>query len=305
LFERALATQLIGTNGVVASDRVEIDARVAAMLPLVRHVVADVAVRLPRFVDRDELVSAGMLGLTQAAHTYDASRGVSFQAFARLRIRGAVLDELRGRDPLSRGARRRANQVHAAAAALQGALGRAPTDAETAEHLGVDVTAVRQAHADVARATQLERSSGDLEATDLTEQVDSAEGGPLAELLDAELRGYLMDAVAVLPDRLRIIVVAHFFDGREMQDIAAELGVTASRVSQLCGRAVSLLRDGLNAQLDPERVEDLAETTSRVARRKQAYYQMVAGSSSVGERLARGRAAEAPVPAVAAVAAAA
>jgi RNA polymerase sigma factor for flagellar operon FliA len=270
------------------------------MLPLVRHVVADVAVRLPRFVDREELVSAGLLGLTQAAHTYDAARGVSFQAFARLRVRGAVLDELRGRDPLSRGARRRANQVNAASVALQDTLGRTPTDIETAEHLGIDVRTVRQAHEDVARATQLERSTGDLDSSDATERADGIDGGPLAELLDAELRGYLMDAIAVLPERLRAIVVGHFFDGREMQEIAAELGVTASRVSQLCGRAIALLRDGLNAQLDPERVEDLAETTSRTGRRKHAYYQLVAGTSTISDRLARGRRAvlpgEAPVP---------
>jgi RNA polymerase sigma factor for flagellar operon FliA len=267
------------------------------MLPLVRHVVADVATRLPRFVDRDELVSAGLLGLTQAAYSYDADRGVSFQAFARLRIKGAVLDELRGRDPLSRGARRRANQVNAAALALQDGLGRAPTDTETAAHLEIDVATVRQTREDVARAAQLERSTGDFDGTDVAERADSNEGGPLAELLDAELRGYLIDAVAALPDRLRAIVVGHFFDGREMQDIAAELGVTASRVSQLCGRAVTLLRDGLNAQLDPDRVEDLDETTSRVGKRKHAYYELVAGTSSVGDRLARGRATAQPVAA--------
>jgi RNA polymerase sigma factor for flagellar operon FliA len=290
LFERAPAAPITGTDDPNAA---EIEARVAAMLPLVRHVVADVATRLPRFVDRDELISAGLLGLTQAAHSYDAGRGVSFQAFARLRIKGAVLDELRGRDPLSRGARRRANQVNAAALALQDTLGRTPTDAETAAHLQMEVAAVRQTREDVARAAHLERATGDFEGSDVAERAEGAEGGPLAELLDAELRGYLIDAVAALPDRLRAIVVAHFFDGREMQDIAAELGVTASRVSQLCGRAVALLRDGLNAQLDPERVSDLDETTSRIGRRKHAYYQLVADSSSVGDRVARGRAAQA------------
>ena len=209
---------------------------------------------------RDELISAGTLGLTQAAHSYDTGRGVTFQAFARMRIRGAVLDELRGRDPLSRGARRRANQITAAALALHETLGRAPTETETAGHLHVDVAVVRQARDDIARATQLERSTGDLDSSDVAERADTAEGGPPAVLLDAELRGYLIDAVVALPDRLRSIVVAHYFDGREMQDIAAELGVTASRVSQLCARAIALLRDGLNAQLDPDRVEDIDDT---------------------------------------------
>jgi len=271
-------------------DPAEMAVRVAAMLPLVRHVVADVATRVPRFVDREELVAAGMLGLTQAAHSYDAGRGVSFQAFARLRIRGAVLDELRGRDPLSRGARRRANQITAAATALHDALGRPPTDVETADHLGVEVAVVRQARDDASRAMQIERSTGDVDSTNLAERANGGDGGPLAALLDTELRGYLIDAVAALPDRLRIIVVGHFFDGREMQEIAAELGVTASRVSQLCARAIGLLRDGLNAQLDPERVMDLHETTTRLGRRKHAYYQLVADASTVGARLSRDRA---------------
>jgi RNA polymerase sigma factor for flagellar operon FliA len=290
VFERAPAAILLSETGPHGADATDIAARVADMLPLVRHVVADVATRLPRFVDRDELISAGMLGLAQAAHSYDAGRGVTFQAFARMRIRGAVLDELRRRDPLSRGARRRANQVNAAAVALTEVLGRAPTDAETAAHLRVEVGTVRQARDDVARATQFERSTGDVDRTDVADRADSAEGGPLAILLDAELRGYLIDAVAALPDRLRTIVVAHFFDGREMQDIAAGLGVTASRVSQLCARAIALLRDGLNAQLDPDRVEDLHETTTRIGRRKHAYYQLVADASTVGTRLTRGRA---------------
>ena len=294
LFERARISLM---SAVPAPDAAQIEARVVAMLPLVRHVVADVAVRLPRFVDREELVAAGMLGLTQAAHSYDPARGVTFPAFARLRIRGAVLDELRGRDPLSRGARRRANQISAATVVLQEALGRTPTDAEVAHHVGLDVAAVRQAHEDITRASQLERSTGDFDSTDVAERTDGAEGGPLAALLDAEIRGYLIDAVAALPERLRTIVVAHFFDGREMQEIAVELGVTASRVSQLCGRAVALLRDGLNAQLDPERVEDLHETATRVGRGKQAYYQLVAESSTMGDRLARGRALiEPPAP---------
>jgi RNA polymerase sigma factor for flagellar operon FliA len=273
-----------------AAVRAEIEARIFGMLPLVRHVVADVADRAPRYVDREDLMSAGMLGLTQAAHTYDERLGATFQAFARVRIRGAVLDELRSRDPLSRGARRRANQVNAVTVAMQEALGRAPTDTETASRLRVEVAVVRQARDDAARATELERSVGHLEGSEVAERADGADGGPLAELLDAELRGYLIDAVAALPDRLRAIVVAHFFDRREMQDIAAELGVTASRISQLCAQAIALLRDGLNAQLDPHRVDDLHVTTGRVGRGKHAYYRIIADASTVASRLARGHA---------------
>ena len=264
-------------------------ALIATMLPIVRLIVADVSSRLPRYVDRDDLAAAGLLGLTQAARNYQPGRGVTFQIFARTRIRGAVLDELRVLDPLSRGARRRARQVSAASLSLHEALRRAPTDAETANYLQVEVAVVRRARDDVARAIQLEGSPSKLERSTVADWADPTSGGPLAELLDAELRGYLIDAVAALPDRLRSIVVAHFFDDQEMQEIATELGVTASRVSQLCGRAIAMLRDGLNAQLDPDQVKDINVTTGHIACRKHSYYQAVAGASTVSTRLDRAR----------------
>jgi RNA polymerase sigma factor for flagellar operon FliA len=284
----------------VDSPRIEWESRVVTTLPLVHHVVSDVASRLPRFVDREELVSAGMLGLTQAARGFDPSHGVSFQAFARVRIRGAILDELRHRDQLSRGARRRANHVSSVTTRLQAELGRCPSDAEVAANMDVDGAVVQRAREDVARAAALERSARSLGVGDDAAGVPAAEASPMALLLDAELRGYLIDAVAALPERLRTIVIAHFFDEREMRDIAVELGVTASRVSQLCAEAIALLRGGLDAQLEPEKVAELGVTSGRVGRRKAAYYQLVAEASTVAVRLDRRRSVRDAVTALAA-----
>src|SRR5690606_23829216 len=118
---------------------------------------------------------------------------------------------------------------------------------------------------------------------------DVTSDGPDALVLDRELRGYLQDAVLALPERLQYVIVGYFFDGREMQDLAAELGVTPSRVSQLAAEALSLLRDGINSQLEPEKVVDLHETKGRVARRKAAYYAAVAEASTNRDRLASHR----------------
>jgi len=273
---------------------------VVTTLPLVHHVVSDVAGRLPQFIDRDDLIAAGMLGLTQAARTYDASRGVTFQTFARVRIRGAVLDELRRRDPLSRGARRHATQVTITTSHLESELGRRPSDAEVACHLRIDDTQVRRARDDLSRAASMERPVSLVEPGDLGASAPLSEASPLAQILDTELRGYLIDAVAGLPERLRSLVIAHFFDGREMRDIALDLGITASRVSQLCAEAIALLRDGLNAQLDPEKVVALGATTGRVARRKNSYYQHVAAASTLSQRLDRRRSVQDAVTAAAA-----
>ena len=257
------------------------------MLPLVHHIVSDVAGRVPRFVDRDDLMSAGMLGLAQAAQSFDPGRGVGFNTYARARIRGAVLDELRSRDWVSRGTRSLANRVNAAAAELQAQLGHQPTVAEIAGRLGLDEAEVLRVRDDIARAAGLERPFTTVGAPGVTDRVASTEAGPLTTLLDRELRGYLIDAVCALPERLRRVVVAHFLDEREMQEIAAEMGVTASRVSQLCAEGIALLRDGINAQLDPERVDDLDVKTGRVGRRKSAYYEAVSNASSVNGRLER------------------
>jgi RNA polymerase sigma factor for flagellar operon FliA len=267
------------------------------MLPLVRHVVSDVVGRVPRFVDRDDLHAAGLLGLAQAARAFDPDRGVPFTTYARLRIRGAVLDELRGRDAVSRGTRRVATRVASASTELEAALGRKPTAAEIADALGVDVSDVRQVQDDVARAGSLERPAVILGVSDATDHIAATETDPLGQLLDRELRGYLIDAVCALPDRLRSVVVAHYLDSREMQDIAAELGVTPSRVSQLCAEGIALLRDGINSQLDPERVADLTVTTGRVGRRKSAYYTSVATASTCHQRLDASRRARTTAPA--------
>ena len=257
------------------------------MLPLVHHIVSDVAGRVPRFVDRDDLLSAGMLGLAQAAQSFDPDRGVGFKTYARARIRGAVLDELRSRDWVSRGTRSLANQVNAAAAELQAQLGHQPSVSAIARRLGIEEAEVVRVRDDIARAAGLERPFTTVGASDVTDRVASADQGPLAILLDREQRGYLIDAVCALPERLRHVVVAHFLDEREMQEIAAELGVTASRVSQLCAEGVALLRDGINAQLDPELVDDLGVTKGRVGRRKSAYYDAISSASTVRERLER------------------
>jgi RNA polymerase sigma factor for flagellar operon FliA len=251
-------------------------------LPVVRFIVNDIVARLPRHVDRDDLMSAGMLGLTEAARSFDDGRGVTFDAFARTRIRGAVLDELRRRDPLSRRARHRGNAVSRATASMQAQLGRVPTDDEVAAELGMEHDAVRQARGDLARATSMERSVCVSTLADVTSSELADDSNPLAQVLEGELRGYLVDAVAVLPERLRYVVIAHFFDERELRDIAAELGVSASRVSQMRAEAITLLRDGINAQLEPEKVADLGEDTL-TARRRAGYFRLVA-AANVAER---------------------
>jgi RNA polymerase sigma factor for flagellar operon FliA len=112
------------------------------------------------------------------------------------------------------------------------------------------------------------------------------DGGPEDAMVERERRAYLTDAVAALPERLRTVVIGYFFEERSMQDLADELGVSESRVSQLRAEALLLLKDGINSQLDPAAIVPEARPNGRVARRKASYYAQVASGSDYRTRLA-------------------
>lgn len=262
---------------------VDVSALVAEHLPLVTHLITDMSSRLPGHVDRDELVSAGMLGLLQAARAFDPDRGVGFGAFARNRIRGALLDELRSRDWATRSVRGLARQAGSATEALTAALHRTPTAAEVAGELGVDVGTVTQLSADVERATVLHYESivlgGDAEGV-----LGVAGTDPESHLVARERCHYLNDAVASLPSRMRSVVVGLFFEDRTGAELAAELGVTEARISQIRSEALALLREGMEAHLESPSA-DAAPTSGAVAKRKAAYFAAVASASDYRSRL--------------------
>jgi RNA polymerase sigma factor FliA len=268
-----------------SGDRRAVEERlVLDHLSVVQHAVAEVASRVPRHVSRDDLESAAMLGLAQAARTFDPGRGIAFERHAAHRVRGALLDALRDSDWASRSVRARARQMQRAADDLAVRLGRTPSVAEVAAELGVDLGSVHRLQEDVHRATVLNYDSI-LAEGDAEDLLPAAAETPDQVLLDRERHAYLADAVVALPERLRRVVTAYFFEERPMLEIAAELGVTESRVSQLRSEALVLLKDGLNAQLDPATLAPEPRPGGRVARRKAAYYAAVAAGSDYRARL--------------------
>ena len=269
----------------VHTDRSNAEAElVRENLPLVHQAVNELARRVPGHVNRDDLESAAMLGLAQAARTFDPGRGVSFEHHAATRIRGALLDELRGSDWASRSVRSRARRVQQVTDELTVRLGRVPTPAEVAAELGTDEASLHKLADDVYRATVLNYDSIAVEG-DAEDLLPSGDLGPDQVLVDRERRAYLTDAILALPERLRQVVIGYFYEERPMQELAAELGVTESRVSQLRAEALLLLRDGMNAHLDPEVLAPEARPAGRVARRKAAYYTAIASASDYQARL--------------------
>jgi RNA polymerase sigma factor for flagellar operon FliA len=230
----------------------EVSALIAGHLPLVRHVVFQVAAHFPRHVDREELSRAGALGLVEAAHRYVEARGVPFNHFASQRIRGAILDAVRAADWAPRSVRNVARAIEHAAGRLTTEHGRTPTHGELAEAVGVPGEELTRLQARVERATLLALdhpvAEVDDEVVTLGETVEH-ESPDAADVLERrELHAYLRSAIRHLTERQRIVVVGYFLEGRSSADLAALLGVTESRISQIRSEALHLLRDVLDAQ---------------------------------------------------------
>ena len=268
-------------SGAPVSDRRRADT-VRAHMPLVGHLVREMLARVPAHVNRDDLLSAGYAALVAAARGFDEERGVPFARFAAQRVRGALLDELRGLDWASRSVRQRARRTDTARQELTAELGRTPGIAEVADRMGCRVEDITAADDDVQRAVVFSLQGFATAAAE--DMVTEPSPGPEELLIRRERIGYLRHAIDALPERLRVVVTWYFFEERPMAAIAVELGVTESRVSQLRTEALSLLRDGLNTHLEPAAPVSAADGC--VARRRAAYYDSIAVAGSLRTRLA-------------------
>jgi RNA polymerase sigma factor for flagellar operon FliA len=257
------------------SANTQSDELVTANLPLVGYLVSEVLARVPAHVRRDDLTSAGYLALVQAARAYDPERGVPFGRYAAMRIRGALVDDLRTLDWASRSVRTRARTIDNAREQLSVRLGRAPSDSEIAAHLGIDAEDVRAVTGDIHRAGVLSLQDVS-DRSDLDEMLSGHEPDPEQDLLHRERLGYLADAVTALPERLRLVIEGTFFADRPAAELAAEFGVTESRISQMRSEALSLLRDGMNSQLDPDQMAAPGRPGGCANRRREAYYAAIA-----------------------------
>lgn len=236
-------------------------------LHIVGYHVAELISRMPGYVTRDELASAGYLALVQAASSYSDTVGVPFARYASIRIKGALLDELRSMDWLSRNARKRVRDYVDVLDALTVRYSRTPTHAEVAHELGVSPSEV------IALLGQAGAKVLSFEANEgfLAEVLQSENADPESETIANEQIEYLRCAIDALPGRLRFVIEEVDYRGGSVTDVALKLGVTQSRVSQLRAEALHLLRDGMNSNLDPERVL-VRESQGVIGRRRESYF---------------------------------
>lgn len=219
------------------------DALIEDNIGLVVHIANRVANRLPQERDRDDLISAGLIGLVEAATRFDPTRELPFSSFAGMRIEGAILDSLRQADRLPRSVRQTQRQIEAAEVALTTRLGRTPSATEVADRAGLSPGELHDARTMIAAGIveSLDRVAVD-DATSFAELVADASLGIDDQLAEREAAAVVRAAVLQLPERHRFVILGCMFEGRPLRELAVTLGVTRSRVSQLKDEAIHQLR---------------------------------------------------------------
>jgi len=242
-------------------DHTERDRLVVAHIGLVKALAHRLAQRLPPQVEIPDLISIGVLGLMDAASRYRAALGVPFDAFARRRVQGAMLDSLRDLDWAPRSLRRLRRDVDAAVASSRRKLGREPEEADIAAELSLsmpeyDKVLEQLRTLEIGAVRSLDSASEDgLSHLELC--IDPGEGAS-AQLERKEVREHLARAIQQLPERERQILSLYFQEELTLAEIGAVIGVTESRVSQLRSLAVSRLRTMLKQSLGVEQAEKKA-----------------------------------------------
>jgi RNA polymerase sigma factor for flagellar operon FliA len=233
------------------------DQLVIAHVGLVKAMAHRLAQRLPAQVEMTDLISVGVMGLIDAAGRYRPSMGVPFDAFARRRVQGAMLDALRDLDWAPRSLRRMRRELDGAVAKLRAELKREPTEDEVAGHMQMSPAeygrAIDQVRTlEVGAIRQLDATGDD--GQPLLELCIDADEGPDAQLERKELRALLARAIMELPERERQILALYYEEEMTMAEIGAVIGVCESRVSQLRSLALSRLRTSMKAHLQKPEV---------------------------------------------------
>jgi len=213
------------------------DALVTRHAELVKRIAYHLAGRLPASVDVEDLIQAGMLGLLEAAANYASDRGASFETYAGIRIRGAMIDALRKLDWAPRSVHRKARAVASAVRDIEKESGRDARDSEIAERLGVPLEEYYTIVQDAA-SCRLASLDDTVTATAATEPC----ADPFSEVADESFRAALAQAIAGLPEREKLVMSLYYSDGLNLKEIGAVLKVTESRVCQLHGQALVRLK---------------------------------------------------------------
>jgi len=215
----------------------ETEAMVMRHAELVKRIAYHLAGRLPASVEVDDLIQAGMLGLLEAASNYSEGRGASFETYAGIRIRGAMLDGLRKLDWAPRSVHRKARAVAKAIREIESEYGREARDVEVADRMGMKLSEYHRIVEDSAgcQISSLTTEEGEMTLTD-------SNADPFRDVVDEDFRAALTEAIAGLPERERLVMSLYYDDELNLKEIGAALRVSESRICQIHGQALVRLQ---------------------------------------------------------------
>ena len=212
---------------------------------LVKRIAQHMIARMPANVQLDDLIQAGMIGLLEAAQKYDGEKGASFETYAGIRIRGAIVDEMRRGDWVPRSVHRNSRRIMDAMSAVEHRSGRDATDAELAEELGVSLDEYHIMANDAAagRLFSYEETLEDDESSfSLLEDHDAGFGSPAEHVQQNAMRLALAESIDSLPEREKLVLSLYYDEEMNLKEIGLVLGVSESRVSQIHSQAAMRLK---------------------------------------------------------------
>ena len=225
-------------------------------LPLVKYVIYRIAYKLPDFIDREDLISEGILGLIDAIDKFEPEREFKFETYAVVRIRGAVLDSLRQMDWIPRSLRQRSREIEKAYCEVERALGRMATDQEIASHLSITVDELNETLSSVAGSVifsfeeLLQMNDDDKPLLFMNRIKDTTIDDPSHTVIKKEVKRILIDAVDKLPPNEKNVIGLYYVENLTLKEIGVIMEVTESRISQLHAKAIMRLRSALTTAGD-------------------------------------------------------
>jgi len=232
-----------GAAMYVTNPDIESEDLVSKHAALVKRIAYHLMSRLPPSVQADDLIQAGMIGLLEASRNYDASQGASFETYAGIRIRGAMLDEIRRTDWTPRSVHRKARQVAEAVREIENLEGRDARDVEVAEKLGIDLHEYHRILQDATGCRVFSIDDAGVNGDDAPQPVaDAPRNEPLDSLHNADFKAALAEAISNLPERERLVMAMYYDEELNLREIGDVLGVSESRVCQIHGQALIRLR---------------------------------------------------------------
>lgn len=213
---------------------------------MVKRIAHHMYAKLPASVEVDDLIQVGMMGLADAISKYDSQHGAQFETYANQRIRGAILDELRSTDWMSRTSRKEQKIIEKAIQKAEQQLGRDPSEQDIANEMGISISAYHEMLFK-SRGTQLlylEDLTGEVNGDEefLDRYMSDSESDPFHMLENQNMRKSLIDAIGLLPEREQNIMSMYYEQEMNLKEMAEVLGITDSRVSQLHSQAIARLR---------------------------------------------------------------